>query len=184
MARRKNDFYPTPARLTEILLEHLAIEGAVFEPCVGEGDIANVLRARGLVVWTNDIDPARPADSHEDAADYRLWSRLRSAQRRPAWVISNPPFSQAMPILARSWGAAEAGVAMLLRLTFLEPAGNRADWLDKTRRQLTHLVIFGQPRPSFTGNGKTDSVTAAWMVWQKRSALRQTNVVFEYGWRR
>jgi hypothetical protein len=52
-------------------------------------------------------------------------------------------------------------VAMLLRLSFLEPTRERGPWLAKNPPDLVIVL----PRISFTGDGKTDSVTCAWMIW-------------------
>jgi hypothetical protein len=53
---------------------------------------------------------------------------------------------------------------MLLRLSYLEPTEDRGAWLNS--HPPTDLIVL--PRISFTGNGKTDSVTCAWIVWRKQ----------------
>jgi hypothetical protein len=52
---------------------------------------------------------------------------------------------------------------MLLRLSFLEPTRERGPWLAANPPDLVIVL----PRISFTGDGKTDSVTCAWMIWDK-----------------
>jgi hypothetical protein len=73
VTRRENDFYPTPARATEVLLECVPelIRDYMFEPCVGEWDIAKTLKQYGEVI-TNDIDTYRTADHYQDARTINL----------------------------------------------------------------------------------------------------------------
>lgn len=157
--RRPNDWYPTPAWATEILLTVTGITGTVLEPCVGAGHIANVLRRREIDVMTNDLDPRFPADFHMDALSADFAHRFR-----PDWVISNPPFVIADRLVPRCLEMAEWGVAMLLRLSWLEPTRARSYLLE--HNPPTSLVIL--PRISFTGDGQVDNVTTAWFVWDRR----------------
>lgn len=176
--RRALDAYPTEKRVTLGLLERVPICGLVLEPCAGEGQMAEVLAGQGTcTVLQNDIDPAYARGGWgwygEDATDPQacIW------KMRPSWVVTNPPYNQAMPILRNAFDAARVGVAFLLRLSFLEPTRERAGWLEAHAGRLAHLLIFGSPRPSFTGNGRTDSATVAWMVW-RRDWQEGTNVQF------
>ena len=179
--RRTLDNYPTPGQLTRALLTRVSIEGVVLEPCAGARQIADVLQSHALIerVLMNDINPAYGYDLRDNAADPKagIW-RLQ-----PDWVVTNPPFNQAMPILANAWDAALVGVAFLLRLSFLEPTNGRSAWLDAHAGYLSDLVVFGSPRPSFTGDGRTDSATVAWMVWRRRWT-DCTAVQFVTGWDR
>lgn len=155
--RRANDFYPTPGAATAILLnnaKHLFLDRAhAYEPCAGDGAIARVLKNAGLVVTTNDIAPSRRADSHLDAAKMEIMPF-------ESCVITNPPFNQALPIV-RNFVEQGHPCAFLLRLSFLEPTEARGGWLAENPPD--RLIIL--PRISFTGDGKTDSVTCAWMIW-------------------
>jgi hypothetical protein len=108
-------------------------------------------------VWTNDIDPNVQADQYKDATDPEFWTSLK-----PDWVVSNPPFLCCHPIIVGAFSAARRGVAMLLRLSYLEPCKDRAGFLSQHPPSLIVL-----PRISFTEDGKCDSVTCAWMVWDK-----------------
>lgn len=181
MSRRSLDNYPTPSRLTDALLREVPIYGSVLEPCAGEGLMARALQSldRPIVrqVYCNDIDPLYGYAEAQDAADPKtgLW-RLKMD-----WVVTNPPYAQAMPILASAYRCAKVGVAFLLRLSFLEPTNGRREWLQAHQGELSHLLIFGSPRPSFTDDGRTDSATVAWMVWQ-HGWDENTVVRFVAGW--
>lgn len=161
--RRPFDFYPTgggdpqtesPAWAAQVLYRRVPQIVNIAEPCVGTGDL---VRGRTDVLWTNDLDISRKADAHMDMTDPASWKRIP----RPSWVVTNPPFADAGKILANALDHARHGVAFLLRLTFLEPVEQRARLLRENPPK--RLIVL--PRISFTGDGKTDSVTCAWMVW-------------------
>lgn len=158
MARRKNDFYPTPSSVTEELLKHVQVKGTVLEICSGAEDISKVLRANNLTTYTNDIALYTHAQSHFDAASDQLYLYHKDAD----WVVTNPPFNQAIGIVKKAVEKVP-NVAMLLRISFLEPTYDRQDWLHENP---PNKVIY-LPRISFTGDGKTDSVTHFWCVWDQ-----------------
>lgn len=176
--RRKNDFYPTPDWATETLLDRHAMKGSsAFECCVGDGAISRVLQKRFRdCVWTNDIVMAGVIDQHYklDAAEAKNWQEHWTGFHGFDWVITNPPFNRAAEIVPLAYRYAQIGIAMLLRLSFLEPVEDRGAWLNQ--HPPTKLIVL--PRISFTGDGKTDSVTCAWMIWEKQWA-RQEIIVAE-----
>jgi hypothetical protein len=172
--RRAHDQYDTEAFATETLLACATdIVGprpagrSIIEPCAGEHRITAVLRAKapGARIFTNDLHPRAIVDKHMDATYRPCWEQFPPAE----WVVTNPPFVDAMAILQQAYRHATEGVAMLLRLTFLEPTEERGEWL--ALNPPDQMVVL--PRYSFTGDGKTDSVTCAWMIWRHRVAEGQ-----------
>jgi hypothetical protein len=177
MARRDLDAYFTPPYMTNALLDLVPeIRGNVFEPCAGDGDISNTLmdggkgRKRFPKIFTNDIDGDRDTHFHFDASKPLLWpAKLGAAAEQIDWVITNPPYDHKilLPIVQNSLQFAKKGVAMLLRLSFEEPtktgANARGPFLDKDENRIVKRLVM--PRHSFTGDGKSDSVTVAWMIW-------------------
>lgn len=170
MARRKNDFYPTPANLTLALIDELSAitykgsghTSSVYEPCAGKLAISDVFVQVGCKVTTADIDPTMKVDHILDA------TREHPAQLKIDWVITNPPFNQAIHILKHFHpmmltGRIAKGIGFLLRLSFLEPVEDRSEFLKANPP--SKLIVL--PRTSFTEDGKTDSVTCAWMVWER-----------------
>lgn len=164
--RRRLDQYFTPAHATQELMRHVQLRGNVFECCVGDRGIYDEL-AGWDVLWSNDIDPDLQADYHEDIT--QPWE---FGFDKCDWVVSNSPFSVAATVVRAAYNYSRIGIAMLLRLSFLEPCENRGKWL--AAHPSTKLIVL--PRISFTGDGKTDSVTCAWMVWDK-TANRQEIVI-------
>jgi hypothetical protein len=174
-ARNAFDYYPTPGWMTRSLLySHPAIKGAsVLEPCAGADAITSVLRAAGCPVTGNDLDIRHGHRFYMDATSQEFW--LRMAVDPCEWVITNPPFNVALPILQHAVEHARIGVAFLLRKTFLEPTDERGPWLQAhppTR-------IIGQPRYSFRGTG-SDSVSCDWCVWERRPDRSLPPVVIDY----
>lgn len=161
MPRRPMDFYETSKEAVDALVEHYLRkefhkEASILEPCSGDGALARALVLNGYeFVWRNDLDQTRVAHTHQDARTFNFSSEAELA-------VTNPPFNQAFDILKNLHPQVDA-IALLLRLTFLEPTKDRGPWLAKNPPN--KLIVL--PRHSFTGDGKTDSVTCAWMIWDK-----------------
>lgn len=161
-ARRVNDFYPTPAWATEILLDRTPISGKILEPCAGDGRISSVIERAGLAVMTNDIDARFDCNLSEDALGPDLW-HIATFDSGIDWVVSNPPFTLADRLVPLAYEKAHVGVAMLLRLSWLEPTQARGLFLEE--HPPSRLLVL--PRISFDGSGKTDNVTCAWFIWNR-----------------
>lgn len=193
--RRAFDRYATPARAVEALCHHwpTILLGDVLEPCAGRGDLVTALerlmygRSEGRVI-TNDIDPAMECEHTSDATTDEAWAAFPPVP----WVVSNPPYGEgALYIIERAIAHATVGVAMLLRLSWLEPTTEGAP--TRISREEDVLLPGFERRPvrpmnppraafwrehpaqgliptsriSFTGDGSTDSVTTGWIVWRK-----------------
>ena len=160
---RKLEQYFTPERFVTALFSELPYNWLglhIVEPCAGDGSICDRLPP-GARYTTSDIDPTL-GHTVLDATDPGAWFLL--AERCPIdWVITNPPFSKAMSILENAYLHARSGVAFLVRLSFLEPTFARQDWL--RAHPPTRIIVL--PRHSFTGDGKSDMVTCAWVIWEK-----------------
>jgi len=139
------------------------IAGSVLEPCSGHGALTKPLRERGLTVITNDIDPRVAADMHYDTRDPNaLWPGRDFSDMAPVdWVITNPPFSLAVPIFLNMVNRARLGVIFQHRITFAEPTIER-DQLFAEYKPNGMIVMM---RYSFLKDGGTDSATTAWFVW-------------------
>lgn len=178
--RTPHDAYFTPRWQVDALLKRFRPTGTIMEPCAGDGSISNVLKSTPgvTIVVTNDIDIKWNVDSGYDATLNSAWAEFGSVNDID-WTITNPPFNQAIEILKHAYEHSKLGVVMLLRLSFLEPTlGNkkkpgRNEWI--VARPPTSVFIL--PRWSYTGDVATDSVTTAWMIWDKEGLQRRIEVV-------
>lgn len=149
--RRTHDLYFTNTKAVKDLTERVKIEGQILEPCNGGGNITTALiNILNIHPFTNDILNGLDATKNE------LWEKYNNVN----WIITNPPFTVAYKILEQAVGRYYK-VAFLLRLSFLEPTYERQELL--VRHPPDKLIVL--PRYSFTEDGKTDSVTCAWMIW-------------------
>ena len=169
--------------------QHIRSNATILEPCAGNGNIAKAVRySPDIKVITNDIDLKYNCDYNLDATLMDLWIATNPVD----WVVTNPPYKAEVleQIMWNSLQRAQRGVAMILRLTANEPVirrGYRGDLLMMFADNLRYLITFSAPRPSYTGNGKTVSVTTAWFVWDKNFSWKELGVQspFQYvvNWR-
>lgn len=186
--RVESDYYPTPEMITNILLSHNLIENKIIlEPCCGCGAISSILGKCNKMLSTDieNIDKSIPRDATtQDFWDY--WS-IDDYGDRIDWVVTNPPFNVASKILPFAYERSQIGVAFLLRLSYLEPAQDRAQWL-KDHADNMRCMIPLNPRPQFRRDTKgTDSSTVFWGIWRKDWSWERLGVEspfqFEWGWR-
>jgi len=165
--RRKLDLYETGRHAVDALLRRVDLGPSVLEPCAGRGAIVNPIVHTGRHVFSGDLNPEfDPAGASRDA----LWWVERHELSTKVDVVTNPPFSEANRIVP-AFVRAGHRCAFLLRLSWLEPTEDmkRDGKLIPGRQEFlaehppSGLIVL--PRYSFTGDGKTDSVTAAWMLW-------------------
>jgi hypothetical protein len=190
MTRLKNDQYFTPQALVWPLLREIQFnaDALYFEPCAGDGAIAKAFTTDSNEVnedlfVTADIDTDLKGLEYRgfDATDSKEWAN-GFTMFNPDWVITNPPYKQpdCDAIIRNAWEFAEEGIAMLLRLSYLEPCQNRAKFLKEAN--LSNLIIFN-PRPQFIpGKKATDSSTVAWFVWRKNWLSLGTCITYCTDW--
>jgi len=187
MTRLKNDQYFTPPGLIYPLLKEMRFnaDAIYFEPCAGDGAIAKALATEineeNILAADIDHDLKGLGMNGFDATDTEEWCH-RYGRFRPDWVITNPPYKQpdCDQIIQNAWEFAEEGIAMLLRLSYLEPCQNRDKFLKEA--YLSHLIIFN-PRPQFIpGKKATDSSTVAWFVWEKKPVSSRTLITYCTDW--
>src|SRR5260370_3088933 len=146
--RQHNEFYSTPAWVTECLLRHVAVRGPIWEPCCGDGAIARVLGENGhLVVPTDLADYGFGAPNVDFFASREMHQGCRS-------LVTNPPYGDGGPVRP---GAVTA-VAML---RFLRHA---LEVTEQASGQLALLVRFqwiaGKRAAALISSGPLDTVIA------------------------
>lgn len=177
------EFYETPNTFSRWLFKAVRIEGRIFEPCVGGRAIPHAaigqwpnnhpLDEQRREWITNDLDERWLADYHRDATEEGLWTM---ACAHHCAIVSNPPFTPALEIIARAIEYSRVGVAMHLRASIHEvlKTGIRRTWMAQhTPTGILWLPRFGYQRSKTTGKWTTDSVCACWVVWLKDPAAPQ-----------
>jgi hypothetical protein len=167
---RKLEFFPTPpwaARAGGELIHLLDPDAAsVWEPACGRGHMASPLSERFAVC---------PSDIHDfgygDVVDFLAGD---AADPECDWIVTNPPFRLAQRFVEIGLERARRGVAMLLRLQFLE-GGGRWPLLYGGPQPMTLCAPFSE-RVSMTlgcWDPEAGLPTAyAWFVWQKGARPR------------
>jgi hypothetical protein len=86
--RQPQNFYATPAWVTEALLRSVSLPKGIWEPCCGDGAMAEVLKAHGHnVVSTDLIDRGYG----EGGRDFMLETRLPDGVTA---IVTNPPYDK------------------------------------------------------------------------------------------
>ena len=164
--RHKFDRYDSPHWYLSSLIQYVSVSGVIGEPCAGGGNLSNLFPYINGVnkIWTNDIDLSVNADSHSDATNPKSWEQFPGTD----WIVTNPPFNVAFPILENAYRHARVGVVMFLRLSFQEPTEERGQWLFDHPRHIDLIYPRFKFRKGKDGkNWQTDSMPIVAMVWRK-----------------
>ena len=84
--REGQDFYATPAWVTEALLKHVRLRGPVWEPCCGDGAMARVLAGHGHAVISTDIADRGFGEAGVD------FLQCRTVPGGCRSIVTNPPY--------------------------------------------------------------------------------------------
>ena len=175
LPRVKNDYYPSPDKLIRAWLATdtlLSTRDTILECCDGKGAISNMLRDSGHIVESTDITDGAGYDATTD----EYW-----VDRSPDWVITNPPFNVATPIITHALAACKMGVIMILRASYLEPCKDRRHLLDNRISQVSYV----NPRPRFRADTKgSDSSTVVFITWLKDKTEPTQEIKYLCDWNR
>ena len=158
------DYFPTPPWATRALCEHVISEiarssHACLEPACGEGHMARPLQEYFSSVTASDI-----ADyGYGDVRDF-----LKGTQNITDWVITNPPFNRAQEFITVARGIARVGVAMLVRISFLESVGRYEFLFGANPPDVA--AVFSERVPMVKGRLDRKASTATsyvWLVWYR-----------------
>ncbi len=98
--RKMHDNYPTPMSIVHELVKRWAKEGMVFwEPCSGDGRIAEVLKTKGCRTMTTDISMG------QNFFDYQRGICPN--------VITNPPFKDIRPFIDHAFAIGVHSMALV-----------------------------------------------------------------------
>ena len=168
-------FYSIPKGVTHALIKHSYITGSILVPHDPLGILSDHLRSHNFQVTRNEVE--------ENLTDPIWW--VSEKQKNYDWVIaSTMGLGQYTEyILEYGMQIAKEGIAVLDRLSFIEPVAKRKTFLLKNK--LSNMIVLN-PRPKFRAIGSTkDSVTSCWFVFQHPDKWRDgTQVSFGLNWDR
>lgn len=158
------DDFPTPPWATRALLEQISPsrEMWAWEPACNRGHMCEPLRQHFRAVDASDVYPY----GYGRVADF-LMPGSEPRGHPVEWVITNPPFRLAEQFALRGFEVADAGVALFVRLAFLEGVGRR-ERLFKPHPpaaiyQFTERVVLHKGKLTATGSTAT---AYCWVVWR------------------
>jgi len=159
--RQKDDYYGTPAWVTQLLCNIERFDGPVWEPACGHGLIASVLAANGYSVISTDLVDRGHGIT---GADF-LMERGRLGRS----VVTNPPFKLAREFATHALDIGCEKVALLLKLAFMQ-GGDRTPWLFASGLRRVVVIskritfVAAPDRPAFTSNF-VDGY--GWFIWER-----------------
>ncbi len=173
-ARREHDAYWTEPWVTEALLKHVRLRGAVWEPACGRGDMVQVLKRHGYLVVASDIYDHGFLASEPNAACLDFLEQSQ-APIHVARIMTNPPYGANGRLAERFVEHAldlmrpiKGLVAMLLRHEF-DCASSRDRLFDGTLGPLAlRLTLTKRPRWDWWERDKPKAGPRhnyAWFVW-------------------
>lgn len=161
---RALNYFPTPLWGTragaEILQEIDPEAKTIWEPACGEGHMAEALKEYFPTVYATDIH----AHGYGEVVDFLLVEDRPEALPDVDWVVSNPPFEHAAAFIRQGMRYARRGVAMLLRVAFLEGT-ERYPLLYQGDTPLTVCAPFIERLPMVLGQYDPDASSAVCMAW-------------------
>ena len=168
-------FYRVPDNIINPITEKNLVSGRIVLPLDTDGQLEAQLNSLG------HTDCVR-ANSDTDYLDASWWKNLPDFDWTLA--ITQGVRDNVQWIIEPGYELASRGLIILDRLTFLEPTRTRSTFL--LEKSLSNLIVLN-PRPIFRADqSKTkDSVTSAWMVYDKAKPTdKGTNIDFDVSWQR
>lgn len=165
--REENDYYATPPKTTEALLNVMELKGSIYEPACGEGHISEVLKKRypGSKMYSSDLINRGYGRTEIDflTHDYK-GEKFNN-------IITNPPFRYAEEFIRKSLELTTDKVIMLCKIQLLE-SKQRNKLFNET--PLKYVYVFANRQATWINgketneNGKPWSTTMclAWYVWE------------------
>ena len=156
--RQHADWYPTPKDVTCALFDRVSFDGGIYEPCCGDGSLANVAtNDYGYEVYGTDLHDRGYGVGHGKAFDVLKLKSLLAPN-----VVTNPPFNIAPDVIDHLWSLGPEKMVMLLKSTF---------WHAETRREMflripPSRIIALTWRPDFLGLNRP-TMEVIWCVWER-----------------
>lgn len=171
------DDFPTPPWATRALFEHVifrfhpnrrAFKGMrAWEPCANRGFMYAPLTEYFAHVFPSDI---HDYDMGYQQHDF-LMPFIPGGADPTHWIVTNPPFRLAEQIIQRGCDIARQGVAVLVRISFLEGVGRYERLFSISPPTIIAQFVERVPmhKGKLTATGST-ATSYCWLVWIKGAA--------------
>ena len=165
------DYFPTPPWATRALLEHVIgwdhAGETCWEPACGEGHMLEVLNEAFYLCLGSDVHDYGYRNSRIGSFVGVGPDVIQNRVFASHWIITNPPFNLAVEFAERALGEATDGVALLVRMQWLEG-------VDRYKRLFSvHppaiVAPFVERVPMVKGRwdpGASTATAYAWIVWR------------------
>ena len=167
--RKPMDFYPTPAEVTNALIDHLEKNNLIhkgdyiYEPACGEGDMVKVFASRGYNVRYSDIrDTEFTIDHGGGGIDFLKNDIYLSGIK---WIITNPPFNVSEQFIRKCFEH-DTPFALLLKSQYWH-SGKRNPLFYERRPMYVCPLCW---RPAFEGKGKASLMDFVWTIWDSKDS--------------
>ena len=153
-------------KAVEQLLEKIkfSLTGTCLDFCANQSAITKALEKTQLRVISSDIN----SDSNTDYPSNGALRRIRENLPEADWIISYSLCNQVSDVLPLAYDKAKKGLIVLLKLSYLEPSPERAEWL--AEHPPTQLICL--PRSSLKQEGGVENVPTAWFIWLKDRLIK------------
>ena len=164
--RQTEDFYPTHPAITQMLLDREELEGTIWEPACGRGDMSQVLIDRGYDVLSTDLIDRGYGEGEIDFLDDAQISRFGSVDN----IITNPPFKFALDFVLQAKKISRKKICILNSTMFLDGIKRYEMWMDedfplKTMYQFSGRVAFR--KNEIVDQSQCGLVPWAWFVFER-----------------
>jgi len=134
--REKDDFYPTPLKATQSLLDKQKFDGEIWECACGNGAMSEVMKDNGYQVYSSDLIDRGYGDTGID---------FLQSNKKVDNIVTNPPFKLATEFTLKSFELARKKVVMLSKISYLEGVKRRE--LIFNQNKLEKVLIFSRRVP-------------------------------------
>ena len=168
------DFYTIPKGVVHELVTHTNVRKNILLPHDPLGVLKDHLQEEGIYTEGNE--------EIENILDPRWWAGHR---HQHDWIVASTmglsEYSE--HIMEYGMQVANEGIAILDRLSLIEPVAKRRNFL--LTYKLSNMIVLN-PRPRFRAIGSTkDSVTSCWFVIQRADLWKDsTQITFGLDWDR
>ena len=164
--RQVDDFYPTHPSITQMLLDREELDGNIWEPACGRGDMSQVFIDNGHDVLSTDLIDRGYGEGGVDFLQDDQISRFGTVDN----IITNPPFKFALDFVLQAKKMARKKICILNATMFLDGIKRYEMWMDQEFPLKTMYQFAG--RVGFRKNEIVDQTECglipwAWFVFEK-----------------